>query len=734
MSVRVLDFNQDGAPDFAVDFNADDAPLPRDQPLVWLNDGAGRFSTLTLGDFVGAGNEQLVLRNPRLMATRNGYSFIEPRLLPTGGLMITGLLATRPFRTAGSPSELMASSTGSSVTLARRPRATSGTNVSPFSLAAAATSLTFERPPAQGPGTPGAGVISDPTIQPSGNFVMRASIDLQGNGRPDVVVCHGSFPPSPAVKQPCRVLRPQPDGSVVDITRQLFGSGALPSSVHPREIVSGDFNRDGRADIFVAAHGYDTAPFPGETNLLLISNGNGTYTDRSATLPQTPDFTHSATVGDINGDGNLDIFVNNWGGNGAPVGPYFLMGGGDGTFTQKITGLPPSIGWRGPDEKFASCLLVDLDGDFYPDLVLATTSAAAPNIVLFNAGTGDFTRRPRIALPEGPLPQDNRLVLDIVPLDVNLDGRPDLLMLSSAMRTNSGVGLQVLINQGNGTFVDETAARLGPSIARLTGPVYTFIRLADFNGDGLQDFYLEQIGGDLDGLARPRIWLNNGNGTFTPIAPSSLPQDFSIAADLFAVDFDGDRRPDIVQLGGPSPVPFNPARFMPYRSFLNRTPVVTSNVSFPPRNETNDFNTQLENLYRDRLGASPIAAYVDLEGANVWLTEYARYRVGLCAHADAMTRVFWQINAGVVAGVCALTSVGAIPFPPRNEGLDFMNQLDSVYRDGLKRSPSSVYVNNEGRVLILEYLRYRLNGCGHPDATTRVFQQILGQGIQPACR
>lgn len=49
---------------------------------------------------------------------------------------------------------------------------------------------------------------------------------------------------------------------------------------------------------------------------------------------------------------------------------------------------------------------------------------------------------------------------------------------------------------------------------------------------------------------------------------------------------------------------------MPYRSFLNRTTAtaVTSNVSFPPRNETNDFNTQLENLYRDRLGASPLAA------------------------------------------------------------------------------------------------------------------------------
>ncbi len=385
-----------------------------------------------------------------------------------------------------------------------------------------------------------------------------------------MVVCHGSFPPSPIVKGPCRVLRPQPDGSVIDITRQLFGPGALPSSINPSEILSGDFNRDGHPDIFVAAFGYDTAPFSGETNLLLISNADGTYTDRSATLPQTPDESYSASIGDINGDGNLDLFVNNWGGNGAPVGPYFLMGRGDGTFTQKITGLPSAIGWRPQDEKFATCLLVDLDGDTSLDLVLGITpNPSGHSIVLFNDGTGDFTRRPHLVLPEGPLPANNREVHDIVSLDVNRDGRPDLLLLSTTP-TYSGIGLQVLINQGN-AFVDETAARLGPTAARLTGPWYPFIRLADFSGDGLQDFYLPHAYGE-NGVSYPRIWLQNSNGAFAPIAPSALPPEFGFAyANSLAVDFDGDRRPDIVQLGGPTsgPVPFG--QYIVYRSFLNRT-------------------------------------------------------------------------------------------------------------------------------------------------------------------
>ena len=161
---------------------------------------------------------------------------------------------------------------------------------------------------------------------------------------------------------------------------------------------------------------------------------------------------------------------------------------------------------------------------------------------------------------------------------------------------------------------------------------------------------------------------------------------------------------------------------------------VTSNVTFPPRNEPNDFFQQLIALYRDRLGAPPVTTYVDPEGAVVWLSEYARYRVGVCDHGTAQSRVFSQIDSGVSIGVCALTPAGAIPFPPRNEGLQFMIALNDKYRASLRRPATSSFVDNEGAVVwVLEYFRYRLNRCSHGDATTRVFQQILGQGIQPTC-
>ena len=57
------------------------------------------------------------------------------------------------------------------------------------------------------------------------------------------------------------------------------------------------------------------------------------------------------------------------------------------------------------------------------------------------------------------------------------------------------------------------------------------------------------------------------------------------------------------------------------------------------------------------------------------------------------------------------SGASAILFPPRNEPYDFRVQLESKYRDGLRRNPVSSYVDIEGTVVwTQEDLRYRLNG------------------------
>ncbi len=109
--LHILDFNQDGAPDFSLNFGPTGAlPYTPDQPLLWLNDGTGHFSTLKVRDFVAAGGDpsRPTLGSAHLVATRNGYSVLSVTYSSQNGhpLSITGLLATRPYRIAPVPAAL----------------------------------------------------------------------------------------------------------------------------------------------------------------------------------------------------------------------------------------------------------------------------------------------------------------------------------------------------------------------------------------------------------------------------------------------------------------------------------------------------------------------------------------------------------------------------------------------------------------------------------------------------
>lgn len=104
--LQVLDFHHDGAPDIYVGFLITNkgVAVPPSQPLLWLNDGTGHFSTLKVRDFVAAGKETEgpanVLATDHLVPTRNGYSFINVSYRGDLGhpLTVTGLLATKPYR------------------------------------------------------------------------------------------------------------------------------------------------------------------------------------------------------------------------------------------------------------------------------------------------------------------------------------------------------------------------------------------------------------------------------------------------------------------------------------------------------------------------------------------------------------------------------------------------------------------------------------------------------------
>jgi hypothetical protein len=413
------------------------------------------------------------------------------------------------------------------------------------------------------------GLIDDPTIDvgdPMGGPFTMVSADLTGSGRREIILGVGAGPPYQQSLPP-RIVAPNAAGNgLVDVTRALLGAGQLPRMEHPREIVAADFNRDGWNDVYFAAHGHDTAPFAGERNVLLLSKADGTYSDQSFQLPALPDFTHSATVGDVNGDGYIDIFVANF---PTPQPAYLMLGGAGGVFTKSSEGLPDDI-LVANGNTILSSLLVDLDGDRFPELVLGKGVDPDKDMVLWNDGTGSFKSRPRSWLPDGDFGADSDTD-DIVALDVNDDDFADLAIITTQQGAlqNIGFGLQLLVNQGDGTFADESQARLGAAASRTNGRWWTFLRVADLNLDGWDDFYA--VGVAEAGVAVPMFWINRGDGTFCA-ADNSL-----LFNDIFAMetmDVDGDGRLDFVNAF------YNFAnRTFDYKTYLNRTPATLRSIS-----------------------------------------------------------------------------------------------------------------------------------------------------------
>lgn len=403
---------------------------------------------------------------------------------------------------------------------------------------------------------------SVPTV-PSAGVFTTLPVDLRGDGKRHLFVGMGVFPPAAQTKVPMRIFKPT-SGVLTDVTRELLGTGGLPSTEHPREIIAGDFNRDGKPDIFVAAHGYDTVPYAGERNVLLYSKADGTFEDRSSILPSAQDFSHSATTADVNGDGLLDIYVGNIG--GTSPSPYFLLGKADGTFERSTVGLPPAL--VAVTRRFTSSLLLDTNEDGFPDLVLGTEQLLEGNtdsIVLLNDGRGDFTKRPEIRLPRSAF-GTNQLVVHIVPFDVNGDGKLDLLLCGTQKQPfYQGRFLQLLIANGDGTYRDETATRLLGVSSKTTGAWNMFIRLADLNNDGAMDLLLQSDQQD-SGEVIDLIWLNDGSGVFTGVGSQVLGARIGYAV-AEAIDVDEDGRLDILMVGGDGQGGFQ------YRPYLNRTPV-----------------------------------------------------------------------------------------------------------------------------------------------------------------
>jgi FG-GAP-like repeat/FG-GAP repeat len=215
----------------------------------------------------------------------------------------------------------------------------------------------------------------------------------------------------------------------------------------------------------------------------------------------------SIAVGDVNGDGKLDVIVANTCGSGCGgLGLVLLLGNGDGTF-----GAPHDLG----DHPYWFTL-ADVNGDGYLDLIEAFedgygTGDAGVNLRLGN-GDGTFQVAQSYSLGGG----GGQIAIAVS--DLNGDGNADLIALTTcAFEDCSHAVLGVLLGNGDGTFqaVETYAAGCGGVGDNFPYDAGNLIALTDANRDGKLDIVIGSQCGTVG------VFFGNGDGTFQAYRPTT---------------------------------------------------------------------------------------------------------------------------------------------------------------------------------------------------------------------
>ena len=336
-------------------------------------------------------------------------------------------------------------------------------------------------------------------------------------------------------------------------------------------ILTADFNNDGLGDIVLAASGQDpyvdgkpAGPFPGEPSYILMSGSSG-Y--KNITIPNVPSiFAHHASLGDINGDGAIDIFIDSiW--TGFNKTSYFLMSDKKGSFFVDRTNLPESVKNAQAIERkdlstndkqiydqsiYTSSAIFDANNDGWLDLAILPIGGTYSGKIFLNDGKGNFSDFSVMPLPPGPYGAGyvarfsndvyvsaGSIYLDTKSLDVNGDGRLDLVSVitkgnnvGSAYEFYKGSAVQVLINKPEG-FVDESNKRINFEHAPQSNfSHYDTIDTVDINADGFVDLLLYRGFNSPDPANSTRILLNDGTGQFKEANyPVGIPKGLLIPID-----------------------------------------------------------------------------------------------------------------------------------------------------------------------------------------------------------
>ena len=354
--------------------------------------------------------------------------------------------------------------------------------------------------------------------------------DFDGDGLLDVAFSSVEF------CEPLRLYRNRGDGRFEERT----AAAGLSQQLGGLNLVSTDYDNDGRADIFVLRGGWEIPM----RNSLLRNDGDGTFTDvtREAGLSSPDHSTHYAAWADFDNDGWLDVFV------GHELTPSQLFRNRrDGTFEDvtAAAGVGASAFTKG-------ATFGDYDADGDPDLYVS--NMWADNFLYRNNGDGTFTDVAAALGVTGPFASFPTWFFDY-----DNDGRLDLFVSSYPMsieefakhyfgQPTTAETLTLYRNVG-GRFQDVSRAvgldRAVPSMGSNFG---------DLDNDGFLDMYLGTGSPSYAALLPNLMLRNDGGRRFVDVTAATGTGHLQKGHGVAFADLDNDGDQDVVMnVGGAVP-------------------------------------------------------------------------------------------------------------------------------------------------------------------------------------
>jgi hypothetical protein len=383
--------------------------------------------------------------------------------------------------------------------------------------------------------------------------------DVDGDGIGDLAVGAYQDNGDASARGAIRILFMTAAGTVRDTVRIAQGVNGGPSLAAFEAFGSdlaplGDFDGDGVPDL--VAGGRNAAPGNQGAIYLVLLNANGTAkqvtklsggSDGMPTINNGDTFGRSiANLGDVDGDGVVDLAVGRYGFSGGVAGSgavdiLFLNADRTVKRSQLIANNSGGLaaGTLLTNERFGTGLasMGDMDGDGVtelavgaPGLNVGTAANGGAVHVLFLNSAGTVKRSTKIGnnLNGGPpLQLNERFGISLANIgDLNGDGVNDLAVGASfGLSANSPYGdVHFLMLAADGTVVGRSLVghNTGGGPTLLPGTYFgtAVENVGDIDGDGVTDLLVAANGDDTGGLDRGAIYLLRLSSL--PLAPTAI--------------------------------------------------------------------------------------------------------------------------------------------------------------------------------------------------------------------